>query len=244
MKSTLATLALQVGTVLGAPATLLAREAGFIYGPFDSEDTRMAYGDRHFNFGDRVPSSFLDAIAEGCSSLGCDPGQTFEISVLQINGASVGSDVSITMTVDAEFNGVSDEQRPGSKAHLLALAKLAFQEVYNTGVATVETGVPYRKNPCPPSQVHGCAGQSGGTADQWTSTDKLTIRVNARDPKTGELTDGLAGSLKIKFERSDDDSSNGVCAALSAISAGAGLANQYVGFGVGLASIVCGELMD
>lgn len=159
MKATLAALALQVGTVLGVPASLMARQDDFIYGPIEGEDTKMAYGDNNFNFGDRVPSSFLDAIAEGCSSLGCDPGQTFDITVLQINGASVGSDVTITMTVDAEFNGVSDEQRPGSKAHLLALAKLAFQEVYNTGVATVETGVPYRKNPCPPSQVHGCAGK-------------------------------------------------------------------------------------
>ncbi|KAL2204135.1 hypothetical protein CC79DRAFT_1336780 [Sarocladium strictum] len=160
MRSTLAALALQVGTVLGAPATLMAREDDYIYGPFVGEDTKIAYGDSHFKFGDRVPSSFLDAIADGCSSLGCDPGQTFEISVLQINGASAGSDVSITMTVDGEFNGVgSGEQDPGSKAHLLALAKLAFQEVYNTGVATVEQGVPYKKDPCPPSQVHGCAGK-------------------------------------------------------------------------------------
>jgi hypothetical protein len=73
------------------------------------------------------------------------------------------------------------------------------------------------------------------------STNSLHIRVNARD-NNGELTHALAGSLKVSFSTSEDDSSSGVCAALSAIGAGAGLANQYVGFGVGLAAIVCGEL--
>jgi hypothetical protein len=164
MKSTIAALALQIGTVLGAPASsiipaLSARDDDYIYGPNEGESARIAYGDSNFRFGHLVPSSTLDVIRDQCSDLGCDAGQTFEHTAFMVN-SDVGRDVGITMTVDTEFNGVSSEDRPGSKAHLLALAKAAFEEVYESGAGTREEGVVYTKDPCPPSQVHGCPGKS------------------------------------------------------------------------------------
>jgi hypothetical protein len=166
MRATIATslLSMQAASVLAAPVTeensaLSARQNTNLY---ESEDgyAIVEYGDGSLNYGARVPSTVLDVIRDECGETACNPSGGLGFSTLVVN-SDRGNDVSYTISVEGSFNLDGDR---GSKAQLLDLAKMAFEEVYDAGVAKRREGVIYVVNECPPSQVHGCPGKSRTTS--------------------------------------------------------------------------------
>jgi hypothetical protein len=156
MKTTIATLLLsmQTASVLAAPVTsvLAARQNANLIGPVDGGYAIVEYGDGRLNYGARVPSSALDVIRDECGETSCNPAGGLGFSTLVVN-SDRGHDASYTVNVEGTFNLPGER---GSKAQLLDLAKMAFQEVYNARVATRREGVMYITGECPASRTHGC----------------------------------------------------------------------------------------
>jgi hypothetical protein len=162
MKTTIATslLALHAASVLAAPAiesnsALVARQNLKLYENPDGGWVVVEYGDGRLNYGERLPSSILDIINEQCGEASCNPSGGYGFTALVVDGSRAG-DRSYTVSVQGAFN---PNGLRGTKAQLLELAKMAFQEVYNVGVATFRPDVFYVTNECPPNQVNGCPGK-------------------------------------------------------------------------------------
>jgi hypothetical protein len=152
-------LALQAATVLAAPVSdgnsLVVRQGGnYLHGPIDGDAT-VEYGDGKLNYGARVPSTILDIIRDECLETACNPSGGYGFSTLVVN-ADRPTDRSYTINVDGTFANPGEK---GDKAQLLQLAKMAFEEVYNAGVATRRQGVIYITGECPAWQTNGCPGR-------------------------------------------------------------------------------------
>jgi hypothetical protein len=166
---TIATLlfSMQAAHVLAAPVIernpiLSARQNANLIGPVDGGYAVVEYGNGRLNYGARVPSTILDVIRDECGDTGCNPAGGLGFSTLVVN-SDRGNDQSYTINVEGTFNL---EGERGSKAQLLDLAKMAFQEVYNAGVATRRQGVIYITGECPPSRTHGCFSECRMTSQR------------------------------------------------------------------------------
>ncbi|KAF4989076.1 hypothetical protein FGRMN_9361 [Fusarium graminum] len=237
MKVIIATslLAMQAASVLAAPvidgkSMLSARQNTDLYKNEDGYAI-VEYGDGSLNYGSRLPSTVLDLIRDECGETACNPSGGLGFSALVVN-SDRGNDVSYTVSVEGTFNLDGDR---GSKAQLLDLAKMAFQEVYNSGVAKLREDVIYVTGECPPNQTNGCPGQGVAYADQWESTDHVHVRIN-------DDSGNLKGYLNVGVAMNDSGAGSGVCEALSAASAGVGLVNAAAGAGISMLSIGCGLL--
>lgn len=157
-----ALLSVQIASVLAAPAAqgpvLKARQddGTLVYENPDGGWSIITYGDGRLNYGSLVPSSTLDTIDSECAQTACQPNEALQVGTLQVN-SDRPSDVTINIDVEGSFN---NEGERGSKSELLALAKLAFEEVYNVGVAERRQGVGYITNECPAWQTNGCPSKS------------------------------------------------------------------------------------
>jgi hypothetical protein len=154
-----ALLSMQVAAVLAAPLAdknaLVARQGSTkIYENADGF-AEVEYGDGKLNYGARVPSTVLDIIKDECGELSCNPSGGFGFSTRVIT-SGFEDDKSYTVSVEGSFNSAGER---GNKEQLLELAKLAFQEVYNSGIATLREDVKYVTGGCPASQTNGCASK-------------------------------------------------------------------------------------
>jgi hypothetical protein len=154
-----ALLSVQAAAVLAAPFAdknaLVARQGGVkIYENADGFAT-VEYGDGRLNYGDRLPSSVLDIIKDECAELSCSPSGGFGFTARVIN-SDRPNDVSYTVSVEGSFAAAGER---ANKEQLLELAKMAFQEVYNSGVATLREDVKYITGECPAWATNGCAGK-------------------------------------------------------------------------------------
>ncbi|KAJ4004788.1 hypothetical protein NW752_009545 [Fusarium irregulare] len=238
MKATIATslLSMQAASVLAVPVSegnsvLSARQNTDLYKSEDGGFAIVEYGDGKLNYGGRLPSSVLDLIRDECGETACNPSGGLGFTTVVVN-SDRGNDVDYTVSVEGSFNL---EGQRGSKSQLLDLAKMAFQEVFNAGVAKLQEDVKYITGECPPSQVHGCPGQSSATTDQWESTDHVHVRIN-------DDSGNMKGFLNVGVAMSDSGAGTGICESLSAASAGVGLVNAAAGAGISMLSIGCGLL--
>lgn len=83
--------------------------------------------------------------------------------------------------------------------------------------------------------THHTAGQGVDYADQWESTDHVHVRISGDDGN-------MSGYLNVGVAMDDSGADSGICTALEAVAAGAGLVHAAAGAGVTLASIACGAL--
>nr|CEG04644.1 unnamed protein product [Fusarium clavum] len=238
MKATIATslLTIQAAGVLAVPVSegnsvLSARQNTNLYESEDGGFAIVEYGDGKLNYGGRLPSSVLDLIRDECGETACNPSGGLGFSTLVVN-SNRANDVDYTVSVEGSFNL---EGQRGSKTQLLDLAKMAFQEVYNSGVAKLEEDVLYVTGECPPNQTNGCPGQGTGYTDQWESTDHVHVRIN-------DDSGNMKGFLNVGVAMSNSDAGTGICEALGAASAGVGLVNSAAGAGISMLSIGCGLL--
>jgi hypothetical protein len=258
MKATVPTalLAMEAATVLAAPFTernsLFARQGGnYLHGPVDGDST-IEYGDSKLNYGARVPSTILDIIRDECLDTACNPGGDYGFSTLVIN-ADRASDVSYSINIEGSFANPGER---GDKTQLLQLAKLAFEEVYNAGVATRRQGVIYITGECPAWQTNGCpgsysqdlndpfisrdanamlAGQDVDYADQWESISHVNVRIEDEEGT-------LKGFLNVGITMDDSSLGSGICASLGAAGITTAFVSSVAAAGFSLASVVCGTL--
>lgn len=169
MKATIAIslLSMQAAGVLAVPVSegnsvLSARQNTNLYESEDGGFAIVEYGDGKLNYGGRLPSSVLDLIRDECGETACNPSGGLGFSTLVVN-SNRANDVDYTVSVEGSFNL---EGQRGSKTQLLDLAKMAFQEVYNSGVAKLEEDVLYITGECPPNQTNGCPGKFHMTTDR------------------------------------------------------------------------------
>ncbi|KAG9251429.1 uncharacterized protein F5Z01DRAFT_752839 [Emericellopsis atlantica] len=233
MKSSTALALLSTGAarVLAAPFLEARQDSNeFIWENEDGVGNAQAsIGDGLMSFGNIVPSTTLQQIDEHCTLTGCTPGEELSVPAVVVN-SNYGNDVEIKMTVEGSFNAAGDR---GSKAQLLDLAKKAMEELFNKGIATWEQDVKYLEDRCPGFQTN-CNPDGAKYADQWKSTNHVSVRVNNDDDG------GLAGFLNVGF--SYGDAEGGVCGALTAAGVGLGLANAFSGAGLVLLGVACAEI--
>jgi hypothetical protein len=176
-----ALLAMQAATVLAAPfaggKSLTARQDDddVIWTNQEGGFATVEYGDGKLNYGARVPSTILDVLRDECGQTSCNPSGGYGFSSLVVN-SDRPNDASYTISVEGSF--ATDGER-GSKAQLLELAKLGFEEVYNVGVAERRQGVIYIINECPAHQTV-CPGKSSLAAPMIFSSMMLMQRCRSR----------------------------------------------------------------
>jgi hypothetical protein len=183
MKATIATslISMQAASVLAAPviegnSVLSARQNTKLYDNADGYAI-VEYGDGSLNYGARLPSTVLDIIRDECGETACNPSGGLGFSTIVVN-SDRANDVSYTVSVEGTFNLDGDR---GSKAQLLDLAKMAFQEVYNAGVAKLRENVIYVTGECPPNQTNGCPGKSCMNSYRtWWSLPLLLLTIPCR----------------------------------------------------------------